>query len=748
MIKVSIIIPVYNREMYLQKCLDTLINQTLKDIEIICVNDGSTDNSLEILNDYASNDERIKVYSQKNQGPSVARNFGISKATGEYITFVDSDDFVDIKMCEHFYQKALETGADIVVSDYYRICNSHSNIDKRTSIIENNIASKVFYFNDEIANIIPNIPYETFCKFYKTSFLKEIKVEFPINISHAEDCCFIIDCCLHNPKITILNEPLYYYCLNTQNSLIKKSDSVKEFFNVFLYVKNLINESEINNKDEFKLYFFTRFVKTLLWLFNSCYTVSNKKYNLKYLKKFRNYYKKIKNKDENTYKIINKTILDYKKLFITKLFEPFIEIENRQTRFVVYLFEKQILNLSKIPFRSIHYNLFYNLILLKLRFVKHFRKIRVGFWVTEESKWAQQLFFDELKNSKYFEPFIMLSYFKKPQGNESPKEYFSKTKEFFENLGDKVYETFNADIFSFEELQKFKPDIIFYQQPWSISAEQSPSKNYKHSLLCYIPYCFYSMKSYVNYLSRFHGVMWRYFVESNYHKKEYEKIFGATNCKAVGSVKLDNYKIIDKNSLNKYWKTSDRKRIIYAPHHSFNDGIHEIATFKENGQFILELAKKYPETEWVFRPHPAFIDRLIKHSIMTVEEIENYYNEWENIGSISVGGNYYEIFEGSDCLITDCISFLSEYAPTSKPILHLRKDNQREIFNDLVSKIDESYYQIYNNGELEHIFKEVIIEGKDYLKEKRAKNKHLLHADEIASKNIMNYLKKELGINE
>ncbi len=90
--KVSIIVPVYNVEKYLSTCLDSLINQTLKDIEIICINDGSTDNSLNILNEYAQKDTRIIVINKENSGPGSCRNLGIEKATGEYIQFVDSDD--------------------------------------------------------------------------------------------------------------------------------------------------------------------------------------------------------------------------------------------------------------------------------------------------------------------------------------------------------------------------------------------------------------------------------------------------------------------------------------------------------------------------------------------------------------------------------------------------------------------------------------------------------------------------------
>lgn len=103
MIKVSIIIPVYNTEKYIRKCLESAINQTLTDIEIICINDGSTDNSLSILYEYAAKDSRIRVFTKANEGVAKARNLGLRHARGEYVGFIDSDDFVDEKYFEELY---------------------------------------------------------------------------------------------------------------------------------------------------------------------------------------------------------------------------------------------------------------------------------------------------------------------------------------------------------------------------------------------------------------------------------------------------------------------------------------------------------------------------------------------------------------------------------------------------------------------------------------------------------------------
>ena len=122
MSKVSVIIPVYNTEKFLRKCLDSVCNQTLQDIEIICINDCSTDGSLEILREYAGKDNRIKLIELfENGGAAKARNIGIDIAHGEYIGFVDSDDFVDLDFYEKLYNKAVETGADAVKGEMWEL---------------------------------------------------------------------------------------------------------------------------------------------------------------------------------------------------------------------------------------------------------------------------------------------------------------------------------------------------------------------------------------------------------------------------------------------------------------------------------------------------------------------------------------------------------------------------------------------------------------------------------------------------
>ena len=131
MSKISVIIPVYNAEKYLGQCLDSLIGQTFSDFEIICVNDGSNDSSLDILNNYADKCDKIKIINIENSGPGPARNKGLDIASGDYITFVDADDWVDKKFLEILYASAIKTNADITecsLCSYYEASSIYKNI--------------------------------------------------------------------------------------------------------------------------------------------------------------------------------------------------------------------------------------------------------------------------------------------------------------------------------------------------------------------------------------------------------------------------------------------------------------------------------------------------------------------------------------------------------------------------------------------------------------------------------------------
>lgn len=752
-VKVSIVVPVYNGEIYMRECLNSLTGQTLSDIEIICIDDGSKDNSLKILEEYQKNDSRIKILTQENQGASSARNLGLKNVQGEYVVFCDCDDWLKVESCELLYNFAQKNKCDFVLFPFYQYRETSFKADKRLDKLLEKTQGENTTFDDSYEELF-KAPFATCGKFYKTSLIKENNIFFPNDIYCGEDRVFYLKALDNAKNINVLDEALYYYRLDSQESLTKGMvNAVKNVYNANIAIKNIIYSSKnLQNKKKTYLAFLDSAVHIILLHWNNIYNFDTKHENIKYLRLQRKEYSKYSIIDKffaTGYKRINNAIKKYKNLFIDKLIEPVYELEKRQNRIVLYLFERQVLNIFTGNIERNTVRIKYFLRLLKLRLFKR-RKIKVAFLLYELEKWTSQALFDELQNSKYFEPVIYITCPATPRENITNEEIMIRNIEFFKSKNMPYEELYNIEENTFKDIEDFKADIIFYQQPWAIKGSQRVALSIKFALCCYIPYCFYSLKSPVNYFFGFHGKMWRYFVETPLHLEEYKKEYGARNCVALGSVKLDNYKIIDKDHAEKYWKTKDKKRIIYAPHHSFDgDRWHCMSTFLKNGKFILDFAKSHPETEWIIRPHPAFKDRLLRYDIMTPDEADEYFKEWSEFATISEStDNYYEQFITSDCLITDSISFLSEYLPTGNPVLHLRNENQKDEYNDLLKKITNDYYKIYSNEELKNTFEEVILNGNDYLKEKRKENIKYLMIDEnkTTSRKIREYLEKELWL--
>ena len=240
MTQVSVIIPVYNTEKYLPKCLESVCNQTLKDIEIICVNDASPDGSLAILQEYAKNDNRIKLINfTENKGAAAARNAGIDVATGEYIGFVDSDDFVDLDFYEKLYSKAKETDADAVKGKLYLYdLNTNRRYLESWIDINNKIKKHQAYFYFTFTSAI-----------YKRSLIQKNKVYFLDGLIHFEDPYFTIKANLFYKKLCVLDDACYYYTDNP-NSSSRKNISIKHIQSMALGAKEVLNLINTANIDE------------------------------------------------------------------------------------------------------------------------------------------------------------------------------------------------------------------------------------------------------------------------------------------------------------------------------------------------------------------------------------------------------------------------------------------------------------------------------------------------------------------
>lgn len=249
--KISIIIPVFNVEKYINRCLETIINQTLKDIEIILVDDGSFDKCPLICDSYSKNDNRIKVIHKKNEGLGFARNSGLDIATGEYIAFVDSDDFVDLDVFEKMYNLAIEKKCDAVLQGN-KIYNN--GVIKVKETCKRNVLYKD---NQIISELLPSIIGADFYGkdyvgmsvwrgIYKASIIKQNDIHFYSERDFiSEDIIFDIEFLKIAKKIYVANLYGYYYCINP-SSLTHSSFGNKFLLNDALHKKLELMLKEMN----------------------------------------------------------------------------------------------------------------------------------------------------------------------------------------------------------------------------------------------------------------------------------------------------------------------------------------------------------------------------------------------------------------------------------------------------------------------------------------------------------------------
>lgn len=218
--KVSIIVPIYNVERYLSRCLDSLINQTLKDIEIICINDGATDNSLEILKKFAEKDKRIIIFNQNNKGVAASRNLGLKNAKGDYIGFIDADDWIDLNYFEKLYNAITSTNSDIACCSIKRVYKYKKSwrLKVEKQIIITDTQEKFNYLK---------IPSQCFTvnKLYKKKELEKLKLEF-IEGKYYEDIPFTIECITKLKKMVTVPNICYYYWVNNQ-SIVRVQNNTK-----------------------------------------------------------------------------------------------------------------------------------------------------------------------------------------------------------------------------------------------------------------------------------------------------------------------------------------------------------------------------------------------------------------------------------------------------------------------------------------------------------------------------------------
>lgn len=334
-IKVSAIVSIYNTEKFLEKCIRSIMNQTLKEIEIICINDGSTDNSLEILKKLQKEDNRIIIIDKKNEGLTKARNIGIEKARGEYVSFIDSDDWIEKNMLEKMYFEAQKKELDLVIVGVKIIQNNQLvKIDRNDELLIN----RIYNGNEYIKLVMNGSSCVVWNKLIKKEVITENNIKFNEKIFFNEDYNFI---CKLSEKIKKIKkiEGIYYCYRSGENN---GSSKVKE-----KHLSDIIEcykELKIILKDNDKNYLLDRrFIIEL----------GNKLINLNYMK------------------------LDNYEVYLEKYLNFLKTRKNKFIKFSEYLFmsrkKKLIINLLILfPKRSILLNL--KLILIKYKNLKNILK--------------------------------------------------------------------------------------------------------------------------------------------------------------------------------------------------------------------------------------------------------------------------------------------------------------------------------------------------------------------------------------
>ena len=246
--KVSVIVPVYKVEKYLRRSMDSLVNQTLDGVEIICINDGSPDNCLSILKEYQEKHPNVVIIDKQNEGVWKGRFDGIKKATGEYIAFVDSDDYITLDYAEKLYTAAKKNNSDVVVSGFYRVDVDTEHV---YSTEMTGFSKKKINMNENPEDIL-TINTALWNKLYKAEVLKNLKnLEKPPRI--LDDMMFWLLACLNTKTITFIDDALYYYMVRGDSIMSQiKKEQIESTENAMVEIKKIYAEDS-NGKNQLEV---------------------------------------------------------------------------------------------------------------------------------------------------------------------------------------------------------------------------------------------------------------------------------------------------------------------------------------------------------------------------------------------------------------------------------------------------------------------------------------------------------------
>ena len=347
-------------------------------------------------------------------------------------------------------------------------------------------------------------------------------------------------------------------------------------------------------------------------------------------------------------------------------------------------------------------------------------KIRVIFIVTQPAKWKAASLYSALDNDDHFEVLLAVSCPESTIGLSPRKIAVDQEAnwQWFVSRGYKCIKVYDPLGDVYLRLDQFKPDFVFYPEVWYNHPVHHPKRVSVFALTCYIPYF---TPNYVDVdldcRQPMHRFYWCHIVANDELVKLYTD---ATSDRLMAGefVGLGHTMFDELSSTREAVQgASAHKCAIYAPHWTFdhpnNPAKLHYSTFATLGLAMLEYAKRHPEIDWVFKPHPSLYSKVISSGLMSHHELDQYYEAWKSIGHVVLGADYVEWFHRSTVMITDCGSFLSEYGVTGHPIIYLISSKNDIVPPPMIKRIYDTYYKVHNEEGLYSTLAEVLEAGRD-----------------------------------
>lgn len=254
MVEISVIIPCYNVQEYLEECLDSVINQTFRDIEIICINDGSTDNTLNILEKYAKDDDRIRIINQDNSGLSVSRNVGLDAANGKYICFIDSDDYFDLNAFREIYDLSEEKSLDFLI---FKLINFDDDTRKTSQanyfemkFLKDRVGDKVFSL-DDVSDFLLKMNVTAPGKLFRHEFIKGMK--FPEGLMW-EDNPFFLEAMIKAERVYFYDKHLYFRRIRESSMVHSQTDKYSDGLIIFKIMEGILKDYDLYERFKVELF--------------------------------------------------------------------------------------------------------------------------------------------------------------------------------------------------------------------------------------------------------------------------------------------------------------------------------------------------------------------------------------------------------------------------------------------------------------------------------------------------------------